>query len=125
MAKVLVRAEYGPPVDVWAVGVIMAEVVTKQPLFPGLSDADMLDKLSRILGPPDHSTWTEGVRRAFAAGYSTYSKQTTTLRDAVPGASSTALEFLSSLIVMNPTHRPTCAEALDSRFLLNSGVDDA
>ena len=38
-AQVLLRAQaYGPPVDMFAVGAIMAELYTLRPLFPGASE---------------------------------------------------------------------------------------
>lgn len=33
-------AEYTIPVDIWSIGCIFAELVTKVPLFPGDSEAD-------------------------------------------------------------------------------------
>ena len=42
---------YGKPVDVWAVGCLLAEVASGQPLFPGDSDVDQLCLIMRCLGP--------------------------------------------------------------------------
>jgi hypothetical protein len=39
------------PVDVWAIGCIMAEIIDGQPLFPGASDVDQLDIIQRMIGP--------------------------------------------------------------------------
>ena len=33
---------YGKPVDIWAIGCIMGELIDAQPLFPGESDIDQL-----------------------------------------------------------------------------------
>lgn len=38
---------YALPVDIWAVGTILAEMVTKRPLFPGDSEIDELFKIFR------------------------------------------------------------------------------
>lgn len=48
---------YAPPVDVWAVGTIFVEMVTKRPLFPGDSEIDQLYKIFRQLGTPNDSVW--------------------------------------------------------------------
>jgi len=48
---------YALPVDMWAVGTIIAEMVTKRPLFPGDSEIDELFKIFRILGTPNEETW--------------------------------------------------------------------
>ena len=41
---------YGPPVDVWALGCMAAEVATGRPLFPGDCDADQLARVVRCVG---------------------------------------------------------------------------
>lgn len=48
---------YALPVDMWAVGTILAEMVTKRPLFPGDSEVDELFKIFRILGTPNEDVW--------------------------------------------------------------------
>ncbi|KAG7367509.1 serine/threonine protein kinase [Nitzschia inconspicua] len=48
---------YAPPVDVWAIGTIFVEMVTKRPLFPGDSEIDQLFKIFRQLGTPFEEVW--------------------------------------------------------------------
>ena len=44
--EVLLRStSYNAPVDLWAVGCIMAEVITLRPLFPGSSEVDEIYKV--------------------------------------------------------------------------------
>lgn len=51
--EILLRSShYNSPVDLWAVGCIMAEVYTFRPLFPGRSEVDEIFKICAILGPP-------------------------------------------------------------------------
>lgn len=42
--------QYGPPVDVWAIGCLFAELLTGQPLWPGKSDVDQIYQLKKSLG---------------------------------------------------------------------------
>ena len=44
---------YGPGVDVWAAGCIMAEMIMKKFLFPGTSEIDQLSKIFSIRGTPN------------------------------------------------------------------------
>lgn len=37
--------EYSTAIDMWSVGCIMAELLSKEPLFPGKSEIDQLDKV--------------------------------------------------------------------------------
>lgn len=41
---------YGPPVDVWAIGCVFAELVRGEALWPGKSDADQLYLIRTSLG---------------------------------------------------------------------------
>lgn len=43
---------YSSPIDVWAVGSIMAELYTFRPLFPGTSEVDEIFKICQVLGTP-------------------------------------------------------------------------
>ncbi|KAM7538775.1 hypothetical protein Aperf_G00000058121 [Anoplocephala perfoliata] len=42
--------QYGPPVDVWAIGCVVAEMLTGSPLWPGRSDLDQLFQIISTLG---------------------------------------------------------------------------
>lgn len=42
--------QYGPPVDVWAIGCVFAELLSGIPLWPGKSDMDQLYQIRRTLG---------------------------------------------------------------------------
>ena len=44
--------QYGPPVDIWAIGCVFAELISGQPLWPGRSDVDQLYLIRKTLG--DH-----------------------------------------------------------------------
>lgn len=42
--------KYGPPVDVWAIGCVTAELISGQALWPGRSDVDQLYLIRKTLG---------------------------------------------------------------------------
>lgn len=46
----LVGDNYGPPVDVWALGCIFAEMLAGRPLFPGKNHHDQLWLILKCLG---------------------------------------------------------------------------
>uniref|UniRef100_A0A4W5JM87 mitogen-activated protein kinase n=1 Tax=Hucho hucho TaxID=62062 RepID=A0A4W5JM87_9TELE len=49
--EVLLRSQsYSSPIDIWAVGCIMAELYTLRPLFPGNSEVDEIFKICQVLG---------------------------------------------------------------------------
>jgi len=48
---------YSVGVDIWSIGCIFAELVTKQPLFPGDSEIDELYRIFRVCGTPNEFNW--------------------------------------------------------------------
>lgn len=50
---------YGPPIDIWSLGCIFYEMLTKRALFPGDSEIDQLFKIFQILGTPSEYEWSQ------------------------------------------------------------------
>ncbi|RIA93175.1 kinase-like domain-containing protein, partial [Glomus cerebriforme] len=82
--EVLLRSNsYSSPIDLWAVGTILAELFTLNPLFPGYSEIDQLFTISKVLGSPcvkselamqvggiGGGEWKEGIKLAKTMGFS-------------------------------------------------------
>jgi renal tumor antigen len=49
---ILTSGTYGPPVDVWAIGCVLFEMLTSRPLFPGKHQLDQLNQIHSVLGTP-------------------------------------------------------------------------
>lgn len=65
---------YNSPIDIWAVGCIMAEMYTLRPLFPGSSEIDQIFKLCSVLGTPKQVCIASdnGGIMGFIKGYFSY-----------------------------------------------------
>ena len=48
---------YSASVDTWSIGCILAEMLTRRPLFPGDSEIDQLFRIFRSLGTPSEDRW--------------------------------------------------------------------
>jgi cyclin-dependent kinase 12/13 len=48
---------YGPEVDVWSAGCVLAEMLLKKSLFPGKNELDQIEKIFVICGTPNESNW--------------------------------------------------------------------
>ena len=67
--EVLLKSrDYSNPVDMWALGTIMAELVNLRPMFPGKREADQLYKITEILGDPCESYGFDVRGRPFGGG---------------------------------------------------------
>jgi protein kinase len=63
--EVILRApNYNSPIDIFAIGAIMAELYRSWPLFPGNSETDQMQKICQILGSPTKEDWPEGFQLA-------------------------------------------------------------
>ncbi|TMW46049.1 hypothetical protein DOY81_008864 [Sarcophaga bullata] len=51
--------KYGPPVDMWAAGCVIAEMLRGVPLFAGTTDIEQLALVIRTLGTPRLTEWPE------------------------------------------------------------------
>jgi len=56
--EILLGAKYySTAIDVWSLGCIFAEMMTRKPLLPGDSEIDQLYKIFQLLGTPTENDW--------------------------------------------------------------------
>eukprot|EP01027_Heterolobosea_sp_BB2_P014029 GEZU01020190.1.p1 GENE.GEZU01020190.1~~GEZU01020190.1.p1 ORF type:complete len:351 (+),score=38.71 GEZU01020190.1:326-1378(+) len=103
---------YNSPIDLWAVGAIMAELYTLRPLYPGSSEPDELFKICSVQGTPNHNTWPEGMKLASQIGYKFPQFSPTPLSVLIPNASPEAIQLMTDLMKFDPAQRPTASQAL-------------
>lgn len=51
--------EYSTSVDMWSVGCIFAEFLRMEPLFPGKTEIDQLNRIFKALGTPTEADWPD------------------------------------------------------------------
>jgi meiosis induction protein kinase IME2/SME1 len=67
--EVLLRSKtYSAPVDLWAFGTIMAELVNLKALFPGQSEVDQVWRICEVLGDPSADYGVDERGRTFGGG---------------------------------------------------------
>ncbi|XP_060922549.1 cyclin-dependent kinase-like 5 [Limanda limanda] len=105
---------YGKPVDVWAVGCLLLEMFTGQPLFPGDSDLDQIYHIIRCFGnlTAHHQELFyrnpvfSGVRLPECYGPVLLSQR-------FPSVPPAALDLAQSCLQMDPERRAPCSELLE------------
>ena len=102
---------YTTAIDIWSVGCIFAEMLTKFPLFTGSSEKDVLLSIFTKLGTPNEDIWP---------GISTYKNfydypiwRTINLADILPGVSADGIDLLKRMITMDPEKRISALDALN------------
>jgi len=68
--EVILRSrDYSHPVDMWAIGTILSEMVNLKPLFPGQSEVDQVFRICEILGDPTSDYGVDSGTRIKGGGY--------------------------------------------------------
>jgi protein kinase len=121
--EIVLRHEfYNSPVDIWAVGAIMAELYTLKPLFQGSSETDQLFKICSVLGTPTAATWPDGPRLAARLGIRLPQFGPTPLSGIIPNASPEAIDLMTELLRYDPGRRPSAVQALQHPFFRGEKV---
>ncbi|EGG20118.1 putative protein serine/threonine kinase [Cavenderia fasciculata] len=111
--EVLLHAQtYNSAIDIWAVGVIMAELYSLKPLFPGSSEIDQLFKIGNVLGPPTMSSWPDGIKLSTLKQFKFPNIGPIHLSTILPNANNDAIDLMYDLLRYDPIKRPTAIEAL-------------
>ncbi|XP_067592497.1 cyclin-dependent kinase-like 1 isoform X2 [Pseudorca crassidens] len=105
--------QYGPPVDVWAIGCVFAELLSGVPLWPGKSDVDQLYLIRKTLGdliPRHHQVFS--TNQYFSGVKIPDPEDMEPLELKFPNISYPALGLLKGCLHMNPAERLTCEQLL-------------
>ncbi|OCF37645.1 CMGC/RCK protein kinase [Kwoniella heveanensis BCC8398] len=129
--EVLLRStEYGPPVDMWALGTILSEMLNLKPLFPGVSEIDQVYRICETMGDPSAEygvdergmtigggSWNSGIKLAKNVGFSFPKRQPVRFRtlfsESVPQS---LVDCIAELLRYNPKHRMTAAQCIDHPY---------
>ncbi|XP_047590691.1 serine/threonine-protein kinase MAK isoform X1 [Lutra lutra] len=115
--EVLLRSSvYSSPIDIWAVGSIMAELYTLRPLFPGTSEVDEIFKICQVLGTPKKSDWPEGYQLASSMNFRFPQCVPINLKTLIPNASNEAIQLMTEMLNWDPKKRPTASQALKHSY---------
>lgn len=109
--------QYGPPVDVWAIGCVFAELLSGVPLWPGKSDVDQLYLIRKTLGDliPRHQQ-VFSMNQYFSGVKIPDPEDMETLELKFPNISYSALSFLKGCLHMDPAERLTCEQLLQHPY---------
>ncbi|XP_033105761.1 cyclin-dependent kinase 2-like [Anneissia japonica] len=106
---------YDMPVDIWSLGCIFVEMLTRRALFPGDSEIDQLFRIFRTLGTPDDNTWP-GVTKLpdFKSTFPKWNAQD--INKIVPTLDKDGKNLLSQMLCFVPERRITAKSALNHPF---------
>eukprot|EP00927_Polykrikos_kofoidii_P079877 TRINITY_DN76707_c0_g1_i1.p1 TRINITY_DN76707_c0_g1~~TRINITY_DN76707_c0_g1_i1.p1 ORF type:complete len:401 (+),score=78.43 TRINITY_DN76707_c0_g1_i1:115-1317(+) len=113
---VLAASEYTFAIDMWAIGCILAELITRKALFNGLHHFDQIKKIVTLLGFPaeDDMTWMSQDARSFLERCP--HNPPVSWDTVLPDASESALEVVAALLRFNPSKRANVQDALRLKY---------
>eukprot|EP01084_Bolivina_argentea_P074837 135725_1 len=97
-------SSYDSQIDTWALGCIAAELYTRTPVFRGRNWEQQLRIIFKHMGTTSDVSWitNQSARKWVGNMQKTPPTHLSTL---IPGSSSTAQDFISSLLTVNPHKR--------------------
>ncbi|NWH77392.1 CDK3 kinase, partial [Piaya cayana] len=118
--EILLRCKhYSTAVDIWSIGCIFAEMVTRKVLFPGDSEIDQLFRIFRTLGTPTEATWP-GVTQLpdYKKDFPQWTRKE--IKEIVPNLDRDGRDLLVQLLLYDPSKRISAKAALDHQYFWRS-----
>ena len=102
-------------IDIWSVGCIFGELMTRRPIFPGLNYLDQLKRIFEILGTPKDLSWikTPQAKKWVQKLKPQCGKNLTKV---FPNATPSGLYLLQKLLVFDPRKRISANDCLKHEY---------
>ncbi|KAL4497944.1 hypothetical protein ABPG72_014801 [Tetrahymena utriculariae] len=118
--EILLRStHYNSPVDIFALGCIMAELYLMKPLFNGSSEIDQIQKITSVLGTPQKQDWPDGFILASTKYYTFPQYPAIPLSQVIPNCPPDALNLISEMLKWDPQKRITASKILQHPYFSN------
>lgn len=125
--EVMLGIKYGPPMDMWSFALIIVELLTGTPLFPGQNEEEQLWMISQLIGMPPRELVVIGKRREEFFDKSLRLLKEQTKKEYMPNSMDLAqvlktddmrlVDFIMKLLTWDQRMRMTAAEALQHPWI--------
>lgn len=104
--------------DVWSIGIILAELLGRRPMFRGTCARHQIQLIVDVLGTPSEADVASYCNlQAVELMRRPPFKEAKNFQDIFPHASADAIDILKRMLSYDPQKRPTIREALDHPFV--------
>ncbi|KAJ0790615.1 putative protein-serine/threonine kinase CMGC-CDK-CRK7-CDK9 family [Helianthus annuus] len=108
---------YGPGIDLWSAGCLLAEMFAGRPIMPGRTEVEQLHKIFKLCGTPSSDYWKKlKLSTTFRPPHS-YKPN---LHEAFRDYPKSALGLLMVLLALDPAYRGSAGSALQHEFFHTS-----
>ncbi|XP_069832877.1 cyclin-dependent kinase-like 2 isoform X2 [Dendropsophus ebraccatus] len=117
--------KYGKAVDVWAIGCLVTEMLTGEPLFPGDSDIDQLYHIVKCQGNLTPRLQELFYKNPLFAGVTLPEiKEVEPLEKRYPKLSPVILDLAKNCLQIDPDKRPSCMTLLQHELFKKDGFSE-
>jgi len=124
---------YGPAVDMWSIGCILGELITKDAILQGQGEIDQIDRIFKLVGSPSEENWP-GFDKLPSAGILRWKKmEKPSLIQKFPTNNpvgdqtfldGNGFNLLQGLLALDPKQRTNANAALNHKYF-QEGVQKA
>ncbi|KAK0748863.1 kinase-like domain-containing protein [Apiosordaria backusii] len=112
---------YNNAIDIWSIGCIFGELLTREPLLQGRNEVDELTQIFELCGLPSEESWPSFRRLPNARGLRlpsnpTPGSTTSRIRAKFPLLTTAGVQLFNGLLALDPEKRPTAREVLEHEF---------
>ncbi|KAL2231816.1 probable serine/threonine-protein kinase At1g09600 [Sesamum indicum] len=111
--------EYGPAIDLWSTGCILAELFAGKPIMPGRTEVEQMHKIFKLCGSPTDEYWRK-TKLPHASSFKSQRTYKRRLADTFKEFPSSALALVEVLLSIDPEERGTASSALKSEFFTSN-----
>ena len=108
---------YGSAIDMWAVGCILAEFLKNQPIFPGKTETETVQRIFAELGAPNDGIWPGWSALPLASTFVIPNQPYNHLSITFAAFGVDAIDLLTGLLTYDPQKRWDADRASKHRFL--------
>ena len=121
---VLKSVKYNEKIDIWAFGCILCELYNLEPIFPGKSEFDQLEKITKILGTPSINSWPEGHKliKKLEINFPKHSKKN--LNDIIKNINEFGINMIENIFQYDYNNRQSAKELLDYIYFNNDSYNE-
>ncbi|PNS20748.1 hypothetical protein CAC42_2679 [Sphaceloma murrayae] len=108
---------YGPEIDLWSLGCVFAELLSRDPILQGRNEVDQLGKIFELVGLPSDKSWPGWRRLPNARTLRVPERKGKgKLRSMFTQLTRMGMELLEDLLTLNPESRLTAQEVLEHDY---------
>ncbi|XP_022973431.1 probable serine/threonine-protein kinase At1g54610 [Cucurbita maxima] len=107
--------EYGPAIDLWSCGCIVAELFAGKPIMPGRTEVEQMHKIFKLCGSPSEEFWGR-TKLPLSTSFKPQHRYKSCISETFKSFPPPALALVNKLLAIEPEHRGSAAEALRSEF---------